>query len=395
MSSSSYRPIILCLIPYYLPAYRSGGPVRSLSNLVSSLGGEYHFKIITNDRDVGDKNCFKGLKVGTWQKLSGADVYYVSPSRQNISVLTQLIRDTPHDILYLNSFFSLPFTILPLLSRRFGFISRVPTLIAPRGELSRGSLKIRSLKKSFFVFVSRILGLYRGLCWHACSIPERDDILRFTGSLNQGITVSPNIPSPHILTIPSNSPGYHSTPDCLKLVFLSRLSPKKNLDFLLTVLAGVTSTVYLTIYGPIEDRDYWAFCQTLISKLPLWIRVSYEGSLLPEEVVSKLSKYDLFVLPTKSENFGHVILESLSAGTPVLISDQTPWRSDSSGGIEELPLDSPSQWQLRLSQLSHLNHAQHLSRRRAAVDAANRFRSNQTLVPAARDMFQHCLNFNV
>ena len=38
-------------------------------------------------------------------------------------------------------------------------------------------------------------------------------------------------------------------------------------------------------------------------------------------------KYDVFYFPTKSENFGQVIWESLSSGCPVLISDQTPWNN--------------------------------------------------------------------
>ena len=47
--------------------------------------------------------------------------------------------------------------------------------------------------------------------------------------------------------------------------------------------------------------------------------VSYLGAVLPENVQGILSKYDLFVLPTRGENYGHVILESLATGTPVLM----------------------------------------------------------------------------
>jgi glycosyltransferase involved in cell wall biosynthesis len=40
-----------------------------------------------------------------------------------------------------------------------------------------------------------------------------------------------------------------------------------------------------------------------------------------------LTAHHLFCLPTQGENFGHAIFEALAAGRPVLISDQTPWRS--------------------------------------------------------------------
>ena len=51
---------------------------------------------------------------------------------------------------------------------------------------------------------------------------------------------------------------------------------------------------------------------------------------------------DLFFLPTRGENFGHVIAEALSVGTPVLISDQTPWRKLAAVGLgHDLPLAVP------------------------------------------------------
>jgi glycosyltransferase involved in cell wall biosynthesis len=59
-----------------------------------------------------------------------------------------------------------------------------------------------------------------------------------------------------------------------------------------------------------------------------------------------LSKHHLFFLPTCGENFGHVILEALLAGCPVLISDQTPWRNLQAKGVGwDLPLDSVTPFQ--------------------------------------------------
>ena len=63
----------------------------------------------------------------------------------------------------------------------------------------------------------------------------------------------------------------------------------------------------------------------LIHKLPSNVTANYCGLLRPEQVKTVFSNYDLFFFPTRGENYGHVIAESLSVGTPVLISDQTPW----------------------------------------------------------------------
>ena len=47
---------------------------------------------------------------------------------------------------------------------------------------------------------------------------------------------------------------------------------------------------------------------------------------------TKFSEYDAFVFPTRGENFGHVIAESLSASCPVVCTDQTPWTAVLAGG---------------------------------------------------------------
>ena len=46
--------------------------------------------------------------------------------------------------------------------------------------------------------------------------------------------------------------------------------------------------------------------------------VEYVGAVPGDGAVSFLSRFDLFVFPTLGENFGHVVLESLAAGTPVI-----------------------------------------------------------------------------
>jgi glycosyltransferase involved in cell wall biosynthesis len=67
-------------------------------------------------------------------------------------------------------------------------------------------------------------------------------------------------------------------------------------------------------------------CEALLVNMPVNCKVTYRGAISHELVNETLTEYDFFVLPTLGENFGHAIFESLSAGIPVLISDQTPWR---------------------------------------------------------------------
>ena len=69
----------------------------------------------------------------------------------------------------------------------------------------------------------------------------------------------------------------------------------------------------------------WVHIGGKIKTLPSNIVVNYKGPVKKKNVKAILSRYDIFFLPTHRENFGHVINESLSVGTPVLISKNTPW----------------------------------------------------------------------
>jgi glycosyltransferase involved in cell wall biosynthesis len=111
----------------------------------------------------------------------------------------------------------------------------------------------------------------------------------------------------------------------LSVVFISRISPKKNLLLALEGLALCNARVDFSIYGPIEDEAYWSRCRKAIDRLPRSVQVSYRGTLDPEQVRATFAEHDLFIFPTMGENFGHVIAESLSASCAVLCSDQTPW----------------------------------------------------------------------
>src|ERR1039458_4395154 len=103
------RPTVLILLGYYLPGYKAGGPIRTITSLVRKLGGEFDFKIITSDRDIGDNAPYAGVEPNQWVSVENAKVLYVR-NGDPAAVLKQILA-TPHDILYLNSFFSRPFSM--------------------------------------------------------------------------------------------------------------------------------------------------------------------------------------------------------------------------------------------------------------------------------------------
>lgn len=95
--------ILLCFISYYLPGYRSGGPVRSIANFVDNLGDEFDIRIVTRDRDALDTEPYPNVQIDAWNKVGKAQVFYASDKTVNLRDIAKLMRDTPHDVLYLNS----------------------------------------------------------------------------------------------------------------------------------------------------------------------------------------------------------------------------------------------------------------------------------------------------
>lgn len=330
--NSQDKTVVLTFVGCYLPGFRGGGPIRTIDNLVARLGDEFDFRIVTTDRDLGDLHPYPSIKVDAWNQVGKAQVFYASPSSRSLPSLVRLIRGTRHDVLYLNSFFNTTFTLKPLLARWLKLVPGRPTIVAPRGEFSVEALKLKRWKKIPFTRLVFWMGLFDNVIWQASTIFERADIKRLIGTHRSKIYVAMNIAVASDLT-PSVMPLNKEYEDSkqkntldLRVCFLSRIAPMKNLDYAIKVLAKVKAPVQFHIYGPKESPSYWIECDALIAQLPSNIRVSYGGSVENSQVRSVIATHDLFFVPSRGENFGHVFMEAFSAGVPILVSDQTPWR---------------------------------------------------------------------
>ena len=312
---------ILTIVDYYVPGYRAGGPLRTIENMVDNLGEQFEFLIITRDRDFGVDTPYQDVAINQWNTVGKAQVYYADPKMYSWQGLKQIINTQQHDVLYLNSFFSFSSTILPLLLRRFNSIPNAPVVIAPRGEFSEGAFKIKSTKKKLFVFLAKIMGVYRGLTWQASSEHELTDIRRVMSSVANNIATAPDLLPTKSIKDDDAPVVVEETQRPLRAIFLSRISRKKNLDYLLRLLAGIHRPLALSVYGPNEDAQYWNECLELMNQVSDSVEVHYCGEVTPDQVPVVFSENDVFLFPTHGENFGHVIFESLSAGTCVVLTE--------------------------------------------------------------------------
>lgn len=198
-------------------------------------------------------------------------------------------------------------------------------LIAPRGQLLEGARSNKPIRKKVYIELFKLKSIFHKHIYFQSTSYEEELILKKI-FVSKKIISFTNIPS-----ISKMGNKKNKNEESLNLVFLSRMVPKKNLDYAIEILKTLDEEVSLDIFGPIEDKSYWDFCQRKISYLPDNVKVSYKGSLKHEDINTVFRNYDAFLFPTKSENYGHVISESLTNGCPVIISDRTPWNDIENG----------------------------------------------------------------
>ena len=393
------RPRVLILIDHYLPGYKYGGPIRTIANLVHSLGHEFQFLIVTRDRDLQDTDPYPGIVAGEWQDVGNARVCYLPPESVNPLGMRRIINATDYDVLYLNSLFSRMFALTPVCLRRLSLIAPKPTILAPRGMLSPGALELKRTKKRVFLFVANAVNLFRGMIWQATSTLESSHIEQWfrarhePASGRDQIVLASNL-SPAIMRDIEGSKCVPKSKGELRIVYLSRITEKKNLEFALRILADLKTSVVFDIYGPIDrDREYWNRCNNLLESLPRRIKARYVGPVEPEKVRETFSKYHVFFFPTKGENFGHVILEAMLAGCPVLISDQTPWKDLTSKKAGwAIPLDKPQQFRDALDFLIELSDEEFGRYSRCAKKYALETTSDLELLDQNRQLFLNAIS---
>jgi len=122
-------------------------------------------------------------------------------------------------------------------------------------------------------------------------------------------------------------------------LFLSRIHPKKNLNFLLRAwkLATPPDPWHLVVAGT-GSPDYLRQLNALVLELGLHEKVSFVGFAAGDDKKWLLQEASWFMLPSKQENFGIAVLEAVSQRCAVAISDRVYLCESFRPGSEVLPL---------------------------------------------------------
>ena len=302
---------LLIYINYFYPGINSGGPAKSISNLINLIHKKIDVLIVTKNYDFKSKLTYNLPTNRLLTYKSKAKIIY---SSKKFSFQTLKKTEIGFNNVFLCGFFE-PYTFKTL----FKLIFINPTkkyFILPMGVFSKIHIRQKRLKKRLYTFIFNLFKLYNKITFVFTSKEELNNASHHIKTIPNYIFL-PDIPTKSFnVKFKKNK-----TPS---VVFISRIHPLKNLDFTIDILNKLKKSVNFDIYGPIEDKKYWEECLLKLKKTKNILNWKYKG-VAYKNVGKIFSDYDLFIFPTKGENFGHVIFEAMSNGCIPVISDRTPW----------------------------------------------------------------------
>lgn len=297
----------------------SGGPVEALRGLANAQ--------VKAGLSVGVLATWKqgaDLRFAEELKTSGVHIRLVGPCYGPLCWRWDLARNayravSEFDIIHIHALWE---DIQHQAAKSANALDK-PYLIRPCGMLDPWSLSQGGWKKSLY------------LRWRLRRHIDRASSLHFTTDIERDLTKplalkSPGIVEPNGIQVHEfrelpergNIRRKYGIPDEVPVcLFLSRLHPKKGLDLLFPAFAALDQPAHLVVAGPASD-DYRATLEAEVSRLNLGNRVHFAGMLRGQEKLAAFVDADLFVLPSRQENFGNAVVEALAAGVPVVISDQ-------------------------------------------------------------------------
>lgn len=191
----------------------------------------------------------------------------------------------------------------------------IKVILSPHGMLEPWILAQNPWKKKLGLFLYQKKAIRRAKCLHATAQMEEDSI-KALGFKNP----SHIIPNGIDLTDVKKMKAHYGT---RKMVFLSRIHPKKGIELLLDSWSKSDTTDWTLEIAGNGDQDY---IKTLIESAENLENVRFVGVKYGEAKWDFLRSADVMVLPTHSENFGIVVAEALAVGVPVITTQGTPWK---------------------------------------------------------------------
>ena len=303
-----------------------GGPSLAVIEMVKALCLEGVDTEIATTNDSGPD--LLDVPLGVLQDYKGVRVRFFSRFSPPIPALREFgfaagltlwlwrhLRD--YDVVHIHAIFSYPSTIAMTIAR----FQNVPYIIRPLGQLCEWSLQQSKQKKDIYLKLIEKANLKGAKALHLTSEQEQRELKLLAWDL-------PNFILPHGLVLPVPIANAREKLHQMLniplevpiILFLSRLHPKKGLDYLIPALSKLHNQNFAFVLAGGGDPEYEAELDRLLQENNLSDRIHKLGFVGGEKKDICLQGADLYALTSHSENFGIAVLEALSSGTPALVT---------------------------------------------------------------------------
>lgn len=311
---------ILQITPSYRPAFVYGGPIYSVGALCEAQAGLDNKVLVFTTNANGINNL--DVPLNAEQNLDNVGVYYfprITGDHTHISPklwLKLLVGKKKYDVIHFHSWWSL----LMIVCAWILYIRGIRFVISPRGMFSSYSFTHNNnpfKKKIFFDFLSKTV--LRHQVFHATALSEQLEIKNLFGEKTKVFTL------PNLLNFPNlslSSIQTHGSGDEVKLLFISRVDKKKGIEILLNAIKELkhqSINIKLTIIGS-GSEEYQNELKNLCKELGIDELIIWKGSVEWNEKFNDILNTNVLVLPSYNENFANIVLETLYAGRPVIVT---------------------------------------------------------------------------
>lgn len=326
----------LHFLPVYAPAWQFGGPVLSVSRLCEGLVREgVDVRVITTNAGLPD---FPIENLGKPCLVNGVSVTYYPVDKQSGPIWSDaLVNALPDHMIWAN-LLHLSSIWQPLGNpvQHAAHAAGVPVIQTLRGALGPYSWRRGLWKKLLYYYLKERPLLQRSTLLHCTTQQEANEIAWL--HLKPRIELLPNPLELSKLYYAPDSGNLWRIKNHIPLndpilLVVGRLHHKKGLDLLPKVLKELAHREWQIVFIGRDEDGTGLRLKSQLSRLGLSARCHWLSSLPSDDLIGPYNAASCLLLPSRHENFGNVVVESLACGCGVLISDKV--------GVSESIRDCP------------------------------------------------------
>ncbi len=321
---------ILCVTPYYKPAYIYGGPAHSIPALFEAMA-RAGASVTVFTTNANGPNRVLDVPKDEVVIVDGVDVVYFPVSKLASRIypfyspnLSEGCKSNIHDfnLVYIAGSWTYPVRAGAASSYRHN----IPYVISPRGSFMNWSMGEKSIKKHLYLELIERKWINHAATIHVTSRLEEHQLQQWgfhpqVVRIPNGINISP-YEKPLERGLLRKKLGISN--DEKVTLFVGRLHKEKRLDLIISAFSKIVklrNDFHLIIVGKDQDGSGMA-AQDLVAKLGLSNQVHFVGFLTGSDLAQAYADADLLVLMSHRENFGMVAIEAMAHGLPVLLTKE-------------------------------------------------------------------------